>query len=196
MKLSKRAYASLARSVPRWVLTCGSHLPADVGRQRGRNRRKPDLLVLEDRRLLSTFTVTSTADDGSSHTLRWAVAQANAATTASSIEIELGSSAATITLTEGQLELSNTEDAITIYDGSGARAGDHLGQRRQPGVPDRFPGHGDNHRPHDRQVARRTATEAGSITQAEPPWNSRTARSNPPRRPGWAAGSTAMAWRR
>ncbi len=119
MKLSKRAYASLARSVPRWLLTCGSHLPADVGRQRGRKRRKPDLLVLEDRRLLSTFTVTSTADNGSSHTLRWAVAQANAATTASSIEVELGTSAATIKLTEGQLELSNTEGAITIYDGSG-----------------------------------------------------------------------------
>ncbi len=80
----------------------------------------PELLLLEDRRLLSTFTVTSTADDGSSsNTLRWAVAQANAATTASSIEIELGSSAATIALTNGQLELSNTQAAIAIYDGPG-----------------------------------------------------------------------------
>jgi hypothetical protein len=65
-----------------------------------RNGLKPELLLLEDRRLLSTFTVTKTADDGSSNTLRWAVAQANAATTASSIEIELGSSAATIALTK------------------------------------------------------------------------------------------------
>ena len=79
----------------------------------------PELLLLEDRRLLSTFTVTSTSDDGSSNTLPWAVAQANAATTASSIEIELGSSAATIALTNGQLELSNTKAAIAIYDGPG-----------------------------------------------------------------------------
>jgi parallel beta-helix repeat protein len=90
-----------------------------TGRRHGRNGLKPELLFLEDRWLLSTFTVTSKADDGSSNTLRWAVAQANAATTASSIEIELGSSAATITLTQGQLELTNTKGAIAIYDGSG-----------------------------------------------------------------------------
>ena len=89
------------------------------GRRGDRHRLRPAPLWLEDRRLLSTFTVTSTADDGSHNTLRWAVAQANAATTASSIEIELGTSAATITLTGGQLELSNTQAAITIYDGSG-----------------------------------------------------------------------------
>ena len=96
-----------------------SLLIAATGRHRGRNGLRPELLLLEDRRLLSTFTVTSTADDGSSNTLRWAVAQANAATTASSIEIELGSSAATIALTNGQLELSNTKAAIAIYDGPG-----------------------------------------------------------------------------
>ncbi len=90
-----------------------------TGRRHGRNGLKPELLFLEDRWLLSTFSVTSTADDGSSNTLRWAVAQANAATTASSIEIELGSSPATITLTQGQLELTNTTGAITIFDGPG-----------------------------------------------------------------------------
>ena len=90
-----------------------------TGRHPRRKGLMPALLLLEDRRLLSTFTVTSTADDGSSHTLPWAVSQANAATTASSIEIELGRSAATIALTNGQVELSNTEAAIAIYDGSG-----------------------------------------------------------------------------
>ena len=54
--------------------------------------------MLEDRRLLATINVTSTADDGSHNTLRWAIAQANAATTPSSIEIDWARSAATITL--------------------------------------------------------------------------------------------------
>ena len=122
-----------------------------TGRHRSRNGLMPELLLLEDRRLLSTFTVTSPADDGSSNTLRWAVAQANAATTASSIEIELGSSAATIALTNGQLELSNTNGCDRDLRWAGARAGHHLRRRRQPGDPDRFPGHGDNLRPHDRK---------------------------------------------
>ena len=56
------------------------------------------------------------------NTLRWAVEQANAATTASSIEIELGTSPATITLLQGQLELDNTAYATTIYDGPGEGA--------------------------------------------------------------------------
>ncbi len=93
-----------------------------VGR-RARARRghlfRPAALPLEDRRLLSTFDVTSTADDGSTGTLRWAVAQANTATSASTIDFKLGTTPATITLTQGQLELSNTAAAITI-DGPGA----------------------------------------------------------------------------
>ena len=44
---------------------------------RSRRRMRPTLMALEDRRLLSTFTVTSTLDDGSAGTLRWAVGQAN-----------------------------------------------------------------------------------------------------------------------
>ena len=71
-------------------------------------------MALEDRRLLSTFTVTSTADDGSTGTLRWAVAQANSDTSPSTIDIELGTAPATITLSQGQLELSNTAQSVTI----------------------------------------------------------------------------------
>jgi hypothetical protein len=66
---------------------------------------EPVLLPLEDRRLLSTFQVTSAADSDPAiapapHTLRWVVKQANAATSARSIEIELGSSPATIALAQ------------------------------------------------------------------------------------------------
>jgi len=51
-------------------------------------RRRQRLLVLEaleDRLVPSTFTVTSTADDGTSGTLRWAITQANADTATSSL---------------------------------------------------------------------------------------------------------------
>jgi hypothetical protein len=75
--------------------------------------------MLEDRRLLATINVTSAADDGSANTLRWAIGMANNADTPTSIAIELGTAPAMITLALGQLELSNTKYAITIYDGSG-----------------------------------------------------------------------------
>jgi parallel beta-helix repeat protein len=77
------------------------------------------VLALENRRLLSTFHVTSTADDGSVGTLRWAVQQADAATSPSTIDFELGNAPATITLSQGQLELSNTAEPTTI-NGPGA----------------------------------------------------------------------------
>jgi len=48
---------------------------------RQRRRMRPTLMALEDRRLLSTFTVNSTLDNGSAGTLRWAVGQANLAGT-------------------------------------------------------------------------------------------------------------------
>ncbi len=44
---------------------------------RKRRRMQPTVLALEDRKLLSTFTVTSTLDNGSVGTLRWAIGQAN-----------------------------------------------------------------------------------------------------------------------
>ncbi len=67
----------------------------------------------------SPFIVTSTADSLAPGTLRWAIAWADLATTPSTIEFNLGSSPATITLTQGQLELSNSSEPITI-DGPGA----------------------------------------------------------------------------
>jgi hypothetical protein len=89
-------------------------------RQRRIARRLvPELAWLEKRELLSTFNVTSTADDGSAGTLRQVISEANAATSASTIDFQLGGTPATITLTQEQLELSNTGTAITI-DGPGA----------------------------------------------------------------------------
>ncbi len=76
-------------------------------RDRARRRMEPGLLRLEDRRLLtSIFDVTSAADDGSTGTLRWAIGQANATSGAVEIDFTL-STPATITLTQGQLELTN-----------------------------------------------------------------------------------------
>ena len=85
----------------------------------GRNRLRPDLLALEDRRLMATFVVTDPADPltggvPTPNTLRWAVEQADVATTPSTIKFELGSTPATITLTQGELELSNTTESIRI----------------------------------------------------------------------------------
>jgi parallel beta-helix repeat protein len=96
-----------------------------VDRMRWQRRRTwPAVMTLEDRRMLSTFAVTCEADSAPAaspavNTLRWAVEQANEATSASSIEIELGASPATITLAQGPLALSNTMYATTIYDGPG-----------------------------------------------------------------------------
>ena len=109
-----------------------------LARKRDRHRLRPALLPLEDRWLLSTFDVTSTADDGSTGTLRWAVAQANAATSPSTIDFQL-TTPATIRLTQGQLKLSNTAAATTI-DGPGATllsvSGNHASRVFQvgPGV--------------------------------------------------------------
>jgi hypothetical protein len=101
----------------------------NAGCDRTRRRLVPELARLEKRELLSTFDVTSTADDGSAGTLRQAIAEANAATSPSTIDFQLPSMPATITLTRGQLSLSNKSAAITI-DGPGADllsiSGNHL----------------------------------------------------------------------
>ena len=62
---------------------------------RNRRRLRPTLMALEERTVLSTFAVTLATDPASitMNTLRWAVQQANAATSLSSISIELGTSA-------------------------------------------------------------------------------------------------------
>ena len=66
----------------------------------------------------ATFVVNNPADSGVTGTLRWAVEQADSAASASTIDFNLGSSPQTISLTQGQLTLSNTAYSITI-DGPG-----------------------------------------------------------------------------
>ena len=79
-------------------------------RKRQRRRLRPTLLALEDRRLLSTFTVTSTLDDGSAGTLRYAIGQANSTAGADTIDFDSSvfNTPQTITLNGTQLELSDT----------------------------------------------------------------------------------------
>ena len=89
---------------------------------RERRRITPTLVMLEDRRLLSTFTVASTLDDGSVGTLRWAVGQANSAGGAETIAFDktVFKTPQIITLTGTQLELSDTTGTETI---TGPKAG-------------------------------------------------------------------------
>ena len=83
---------------------------------RRRRRMRPTLMALEDRKLLSTFTVNSTLDDGSVGTLRWAIGQANSTGGAETITFDptVFATPQTITLTGGQLELSDTSGTETI----------------------------------------------------------------------------------
>jgi hypothetical protein len=77
--------------------------------------------VLEERQLLSTFTVTSTADDGSAGTLRYEIEQANLNVgVADTIDFDPTVFAApqTISLKSGELEL--TDAATTTISGPGA----------------------------------------------------------------------------
>jgi predicted outer membrane repeat protein len=89
----------------------------------GRRRLRPSVLVLEGRRLLASLVVSSLDDtlDGSgaptAGTLRWAVEQADKATSASTIEFDpsvFGAPGQTITLMQGPLKLSNANYATTI----------------------------------------------------------------------------------
>ena len=85
------------------------------------SRRRLALEALEERRLLSTFTVTSIADDGSAGTLRYEIGQANAdAGVADTINFDptVFATPQTISLTSGQLEL--TDAATTTISGPGA----------------------------------------------------------------------------
>ncbi|QDV37671.1 choice-of-anchor Q domain-containing protein [Tautonia plasticadhaerens] len=101
-----------------------ARLSDDSRRTRDRSRRllRPTLLALEDRRLLSTFSVTSTFDDGSDDTLRWAVAQANSNAGADTIAFDGAAFGSPLTITLGgtQLELSDTTGPTTI---AGSQAG-------------------------------------------------------------------------
>jgi hypothetical protein len=77
---------------------------------------RPVPLELEDRRLLSMFTVMKTTDDGSTGTLRWAITQANATSGANTIDFSptVFNTPQTITLSGTQLELSNKSGIQTI----------------------------------------------------------------------------------
>src|SRR5262245_21677271 len=89
---------------------------------RSRPRTRLFLQNLEDRWVPSTFTVHNTLDDGSVGSLRWAVGQANTHSGADTIGFDSGvfSTPRTITLSGGQLELSDTTGAISI---AGPKAG-------------------------------------------------------------------------
>ncbi len=90
------------------------------GDQRGQplDIPRPDIGAFQTQSA-STLVVSSESDDGSIGTLRWAVSQANSAANASTIEFELGTAPAKITLLLGQLELSGTAGMISIYNGPG-----------------------------------------------------------------------------
>ena len=85
------------------------------GRQLQRRRMRPTVMPLEDRRLMSTFTVTNTADSGPG-SLRYEIDQANSTAGANTVDFDstVFNTPQTITLTGGQLELSNTSGMETI----------------------------------------------------------------------------------
>src|SRR6516164_5247761 len=70
------AQRTMIRLFPRLSRLLGRHLPSHKQRQRVSFRYRPSLESLEDRVLLNTYTVTSTADSGMG-TLRQAILDAN-----------------------------------------------------------------------------------------------------------------------
>ena len=86
--------------------------------RRGGRRLRPTVMELEGRSLLSTFTVNSTADDGSEGALRRAICQANASSAADTIAFsDLFSTPQTIALSGKPLILTDT--AATTITGPG-----------------------------------------------------------------------------
>ena len=104
---------------------------------RQRRRMRPTLLALEDRRLLSTFTVTSTLDDGSVGTLRWAVGQANSTGGAETIAFDstVFKTPQTITLTRHPARAERHDRDGDDHGPGGGRDGQR--RRAEPGVPGR-----------------------------------------------------------
>ena len=92
-------------------------------RRRDRHRLRPELLNLEERRLMATFIVNNPTDTPLSNELdlRQAISDANSpsATSDSTIKFDVGTSLTTIILSGGVLDLTNIQESITI-DGTGA----------------------------------------------------------------------------
>jgi predicted outer membrane repeat protein len=84
-------------------------------RRANRRRLQPGLLALEGRQLLATFTVTSLGDGTGAGTLRYEIGEANSTEGPNTIVFDstVFGSAQTITLTQGELVLSNAS-GITI----------------------------------------------------------------------------------
>ncbi len=100
--------------------------PRQVGtaRRRWNQRLRPDLHVLEARTLLAAnvFPVTSLLDNGSAGTLRYEVQQAEQTAGASVVQFSsslFANGAQTIALASGQIDLTDTQGALTIQ-GPGA----------------------------------------------------------------------------
>jgi hypothetical protein len=91
--------------------------PASRPTRRNRRRRRGWAVeALEDRTLLSTFTVNSLADSPATGTLRWAITQADGTTGNNTINFSV---AGTITLNSALPDLSNTT-GLTDIEGPGA----------------------------------------------------------------------------
>ena len=99
-----------------------------------------DALALEDAQLLSTFPVTNNAVDdvNTTGTLRWAIAQANAATSPSAIEFELGSGTGHDHTVARSARAEQHERCDHDLRWSGRGGGHRLRQQREPGVPGRL----------------------------------------------------------
>ena len=83
-------------------------------RKRRRWRMRPTVVVLEDRRLLSTFTVTNNASSGAG-SLPYEIGLANTAGGANTIVFgSFFNTPQTITLGGTQLELSTANESVTI----------------------------------------------------------------------------------
>ena len=131
---------------------------------RRRRRLRPTVMALEDRRLLSTFTVTNTLDDGSAGTLRWAVGQANATAGADTIDFDSSvfNTPQTITLTRHPARADRHDRDRDDHRPGGGRDGQR--RRAEPGVPGRRRCHGVDLGTDDHRRQRRTATAAACST--------------------------------
>ncbi|MHB1556630.1 MAG: beta strand repeat-containing protein, partial [Isosphaeraceae bacterium] len=91
------------------------------GAAAARRRCRPGILALEGRRLLSTFYVTSTADDGSAGTLRSVISAASQAGVSNTIDFNLPNPGTpqTITLSQGALVLGGSANLTIQGPGAG-----------------------------------------------------------------------------